>query len=492
MAASRPDFGADFASGSGQNHLEIAFIDEDNLNHMIVVEHQDSEDDFGDDLESHSSSGESEELSEEDSVALFEELQVRKTLACGTVRSNRLGLPKNICNPKVLQVKTLKRGESLYRQKGKLTCVTWRDRKIVTTLATIPTDDTDIHIIERWTRFRAMARFPGEEAGVDSSLDSLALVVPDNEYNRRVPLVVGTNIAKQFQQRCQTVGGKRFLQTLRTSSAWRRVYQDMRDTERLNRTHDAGLKVHCVSRHAITVNAQESVVLKCLVHKIPSCHTKDVLLETTGQGGLAVTPGLITLSTDRTSCKIPVEITNNSNQPVTLQAKALIAYAHVAKVVPRPTVESPESEQTSHHLREFFNLDDTTLNADEKTKTHALLSKMSYVFAKDDKDLGCTAAVRHEILLTDNVPTREPYRRVPPGQLQEFREALMALLDSDVIRESKSPYASPVVLVRKRDGSLRICVDYRKINAKTVRDSYPLPRIQDIGSPTWCPLVLFA
>ena len=126
------------------------------------------------------------------------------------------------------------------------------------------------------------------------------------------------------------------------------------------------------------------------------------LPETTGLGGLAVTPGLITLPTERTSCRIPVEVTNNSNQPVTLQTKALIAYAHVAKVVPRPTVESPESEETQH-VGELFSLDDTTLNADEKTKTHSLLSKMSYVFAKDDKDMGCTAAVRHEILLTDNV-----------------------------------------------------------------------------------------
>ncbi|KAK3749370.1 hypothetical protein QZH41_009456, partial [Actinostola sp. cb2023] len=64
-----------------------------------------------------------------------------------------------------------------------------------------------------------------------------------------------------------------------------------------------------------------------------------------------------------------------------------------------------------------------------------------------------------------------------------------------VIRESKSPYASPVVLVRKRDGSLRICIDYRKINAKTVRDSYPLPRIQETlealhGARWFCSLYL--
>ena len=60
------------------------------------------------------------------SVGLFEELEGRKTLACGTVRSNRLGLPKDICGVKSSKVKSLKRGESLYRQKGTLTCMTWR------------------------------------------------------------------------------------------------------------------------------------------------------------------------------------------------------------------------------------------------------------------------------------------------------------------------------------------------------------------------------
>ena len=53
------------------------------------------------------------------------------------------------------------------------------------------------------------------------------------------------------------------------------------------------------------------------------------------------------------------------------------------------------------------------------------------------------------------------------------------MLLSGVIRESKSPYASPVVLVRKKDGNLRVCVVFRKINAKTIRDAYPLPRISE-------------
>lgn len=83
------------------------------------------------------------------SVGLFEELEERSTLACGTVRSNRVDLPKEICNLKSRQVKQLKRGESLYRQKGTLTCVTWRDRKVVSMLATLPTGEEDSDEVER-------------------------------------------------------------------------------------------------------------------------------------------------------------------------------------------------------------------------------------------------------------------------------------------------------------------------------------------------------
>ena len=83
------------------------------------------------------------------SVTLFEELEERKTLACGTVRSNRQGLPKEICGVKEKKVKQLKRGESLYRQKGNVTCVTWRDRKPVSVLTTTPTATTDEGFVER-------------------------------------------------------------------------------------------------------------------------------------------------------------------------------------------------------------------------------------------------------------------------------------------------------------------------------------------------------
>ena len=83
------------------------------------------------------------------SVALFEELEERKTHACGTVRSNRVALPREICGVKEKAVKDLERGECLYRQKGNFTCVTWRDRKPVSVLATLATSTTESSPVEQ-------------------------------------------------------------------------------------------------------------------------------------------------------------------------------------------------------------------------------------------------------------------------------------------------------------------------------------------------------
>ena len=70
-------------------------------------------------------------------------------------------------------------------------------------------------------------------------------------------------------------------------------------------------------------------------------------------------------------------------------------------------------------------------------------------------------------------------RRIPPAMIDEVRQHLQELSDLGVIRWSESPYASNVVLVKKKEGSLRFCIDLRRLNSVTVRDAYALPRIDD-------------
>eukprot|EP00064_Thunnus_orientalis_P022840 superscaffoldBa00008073_g23061 len=93
--------------------------------------------------------------------------------------------------------------------------------------------------------------------------------------------------------------------------------------------------------------------------------------------------------------------------------------------------------------------------------------------------IGCTDPITHEIPLIDEVPVRQRFRRIPPSEYETVNTHIRQLLDSQVIRESSSPYASPIVIVKKKDGSIRLCVDYRQLNSKTCRDAFPLPRIEE-------------
>lgn len=98
---------------------------------------------------------------------------------------------------------------------------------------------------------------------------------------------------------------------------------------------------------------------------------------------------------------------------------------------------------------------------EEQLQVKALLLEYQSVFSMHEGDLGCTRLLSHEIPLTDDVPVRQRYRRIPPSEYELVKTHINQLLDSQIIRESCSPYASPIVLVKKKDGSQRMCVNYR-------------------------------
>ena len=106
-----------------------------------------------------------------------------------------------------------------------------------------------------------------------------------------------------------------------------------------------------------------------------------------------------------------------------------------------------------------------------------------------DDELGYTGKLKHSINTGDHPPIRQPARRVPPFRRKEVQKLLQNMERRDVIQPSSSPWASPVVLVQKKDGTLRFCIAYRKLNAITRKDAYPIPRIVDtldtLAGSTW-------
>ncbi len=105
--------------------------------------------------------------------------------------------------------------------------------------------------------------------------------------------------------------------------------------------------------------------------------------------------------------------------------------------------------------------------------------KHSDVFARSSNDLGHTSVVKHKINTGNNQPVKQRPRRPPFAFADEESKIIQNQLKTNVIRESSSEWASPLVYVRKRDGTTRPCVDYRLLNAVTKKDAYPLPNLND-------------
>ena len=112
-------------------------------------------------------------------------------------------------------------------------------------------------------------------------------------------------------------------------------------------------------------------------------------------------------------------------------------------------------------------------------KARSLLKEYHDIFSLEKCDMGHTNATKHKIVLKDpdTPPFKECFCRIPPPQLDEVREHLKLMLHAGVIWPSNSPWCNAVVLVRKKDGSLHFCIDFRKLNSLTVKDSHPLPHI---------------
>ena len=131
---------------------------------------------------------------------------------------------------------------------------------------------------------------------------------------------------------------------------------------------------------------------------------------------------------------------------------------------PSPSPENPD-------------LSNSILSSHEKRHLYSLISSFSHVFTSV---AGRTTNIQHHIALQPHAtPRNSPPYRYAPARRRIIEEQIAEMLNQGVITPSKSPWASPVVLIPKKDGSTRFCVDYRKLNEVTIRDAYPLPRIDD-------------
>lgn len=148
-------------------------------------------------------------------------------------------------------------------------------------------------------------------------------------------------------------------------------------------------------------------------------------------------------------------------------------YVPVTSSVAQVTVSNPSCQLPDVHV------DTEILTSDEVKVVHSLLQQNCDVFSTNPVDLGRTNLIKHNIHTSSESPLRQKAYRTSPVLREEIHKQVQKLLDADLIEPSHSPWASPVILVRKKDGSYRFCIDYRRLNSITVKDAHPLPRVDD-------------
>ena len=140
-------------------------------------------------------------------------------------------------------------------------------------------------------------------------------------------------------------------------------------------------------------------------------------------------------------------------------------------------------------LLDLVNRVDKSVNPDDRRRLLELLKEYSGAFSQGENDLGRTDVVTHNIDTGDGRPIRQAWRRHPPLNQEAISQHVRGMLEQGVIEPARSPWAANVVLAKKKDGSLRCCVDYRQLNNLTKKDAYPLPRtdacLDAMSGATW-------
>ena len=189
------------------------------------------------------------------------------------------------------------------------------------------------------------------------------------------------------------------------------------------------------------------------------------------------------------SSRVSVILRNNTQDWLEVKKGVPIARMVTANAIPKVTHillagnphEQPTLTEAKRQELLLEKLDLTGLEAwptEQAEKARSLLRKYHDIFSLEKHDTGHTKAAKHKIVLKDpdTPPFKERFHRIPPPQLDEVHAHLKMMLDAGVIRPSNSPWCNAVVLVRKKDGSLRYCIDFRRLNSLTVKDSVRLWR----------------
>lgn len=191
---------------------------------------------------------------------------------------------------------------------------------------------------------------------------------------------------------------------------------------------------------------------------------------------------------------IYVRVFNPCDRDVYVQKRTEIAVFDPVENV--STVEIPEvysvmsgGADIPEHLEQVYKEACENLTEEQAAKFKDFLLARVDAFADPNKLVERATIGEHRIKLKEEIPFKEAVRRVPIFKREIMDKEIKKLEEQGLIEKSNSPWSAPIVLVQKKDKSWRLCVDYRKLNANTIKDAYPIPRVADdldaLSGSTW-------
>ena len=210
--------------------------------------------------------------------------------------------------------------------------------------------------------------------------------------------------------------------------------------------------------------------------------------------GVAINESLLNLKRGNCS-KVDLVCKNTSTHDIVLKGRTTIGSLHLVRAVMSVAAKPMEDYKDIRPQSQSKVRDDAeesydpalvpkvplskNLTVNQKGCVQRMLHQERDAFCRDDDDVGCATDFEVKIHLSDNNPVQRNYVGVPRPLLQELKEYVEDLLNRGFIQNSRSSYSSPCVVVRKKDGSMCLCIDYRELNNKTVANRHPIRRIQE-------------
>ncbi|XP_038062329.1 uncharacterized protein LOC119732798 [Patiria miniata] len=318
------------------------------------------------------------------------------------------------------------------------------------------------------------------------------------------PCILGMNVLAECWSRLVADHGQDYLQRLHTNTqrtAWEKAMTVVKKRLQFTDLDGPISRAYLPRGPAIVLPAGQMMVLQVSARPGPDCMSYQAILEpheaTTLPNSIQIGRCLVTV----TKGTFVVSITNDSAFDVLLPGHTCVGTLYHGEWMEQQGTDAGDpsivtQDSANHQAWQTYcssmasatessnpqkpDIDmGSQLSGEEKHQFQQLLQRYEEVFSKHDRDLGYTDTVKHTIHTGAAAPIRQRYRSLPPSQYQEVRKHIQELLEAGVVQESVSPWASPIVVVRKRDQSIRLCIDYRRLNAVTTKNSFPLPRIDE-------------